>query len=148
MAVMVTQPSNLVTYLTLIRYLSYELLLWCQPNTIVDLVKMFAKFISESLNNAEKTYVTTITYRLIIQCFHLHLDAFMPFVFLRSLVKVKLVHTRRILFLSFMFPDSKVHGANIEPTWVLSAPDEPHVGPMNLAISVRWLPILPLHVGF
>ena len=34
------------------------------------------------------------------------------------------------------FPDSKVHGANMGPTWVLSAPDGPHVGPMNLAI---WL---------
>ena len=30
--------------------------------------------------------------------------------------------------------DSKVHGANVGPTWVLSAPDGPHVGPMNLAI--------------
>ena len=32
------------------------------------------------------------------------------------------------------FPDNKVHGANMGPTWVLSAPDGPHVGPMNLAI--------------
>ena len=32
-------------------------------------------------------------------------------------------------------PDSKVHGANMGPTWVLSAPDGPHVGPMNLAIT-------------
>ena len=31
-------------------------------------------------------------------------------------------------------PDSKVHGANMGPTWVLSGPDGPHVGPMNLAI--------------
>ena len=31
-------------------------------------------------------------------------------------------------------PDSKVHGANMRPTWVLSAPDGPHVGPMNLDI--------------
>ena len=31
-------------------------------------------------------------------------------------------------------PDSKVHGANMGPTWVLSAPDGPHGGPMNLAI--------------
>ena len=31
-------------------------------------------------------------------------------------------------------PDSKVHGANMGPTWVLSAADGPHVGPMNLAI--------------
>ena len=31
-------------------------------------------------------------------------------------------------------PDSKVHGANMGPTWVLSAPGRSHVGPMNLAI--------------
>ena len=30
--------------------------------------------------------------------------------------------------------DSKVHGANMGPTWVLSAPDGPHVGPMSLTI--------------
>ena len=35
------------------------------------------------------------------------------------------------------FPDSKVHGANMGPTWVLSAPGGPHVSPMNLAIWVR-----------
>ena len=34
------------------------------------------------------------------------------------------------------FPDSKVHGATMGPTWVLSTPYEPHVGPMNLAIKV------------
>ena len=33
-----------------------------------------------------------------------------------------------------MVPDSKVHGANMRPTWVLSSPGEPHVGPMNLVI--------------
>ena len=33
-------------------------------------------------------------------------------------------------------PDSKVHGANMGPTWVLSAPDAPRVGRMNLAIRV------------
>ena len=31
--------------------------------------------------------------------------------------------------------DSKDHGANMGPIWVLSAPDGPHVGPMNLAIG-------------
>ena len=31
-------------------------------------------------------------------------------------------------------PDSKVHGANMGPTWVLSAPDGPHMGLLNLAI--------------
>ena len=32
-----------------------------------------------------------------------------------------------------IIPDSKVHGANMGHTWVLSAPDGPHIGPMNLA---------------
>ena len=33
-----------------------------------------------------------------------------------------------------MDPDTKDHGANMRPICVLSAPDGPHVGPMNLAI--------------
>ena len=37
-----------------------------------------------------------------------------------------------------IYPDSKVHGANMGPTWVLSAPDGPHIGPMNLAIRVHY----------
>ena len=32
-------------------------------------------------------------------------------------------------------PDSKVHGANMGPTWALSDPDGPHVAPMNLSIK-------------
>ena len=32
------------------------------------------------------------------------------------------------------FPDSKIHGANIGPTWVLLAQCGSHVSPMNLAI--------------
>ena len=39
-----------------------------------------------------------------------------------------LVHTE--------YQDSKVHGANMGPTWVLSALGGPHVVPMNLAIRV------------
>ena len=31
-------------------------------------------------------------------------------------------------------PDNKVHGTNMGPIWVLSAPGGPHAGPMNLAI--------------
>ena len=34
----------------------------------------------------------------------------------------------------YVYADSKVHGANTGPIWVLSAPDGLHVGPMNLAI--------------
>ena len=41
---------------------------------------------------------------------------------------------RYIYFVLILYPDSKAHGANMGPTWVLLAPDGPHVGPMNLAI--------------
>ena len=34
-----------------------------------------------------------------------------------------------------LYPYSKVHGANMGPTWALSAPEGPHVGPMNPAIN-------------
>ena len=37
------------------------------------------------------------------------------------------------------YPYSKVHGANMEPTLALSAPDGPHLSPMNLAIRVCYL---------
>ena len=48
--------------------------------------------------------------------------------------------------------DSKVHGANMGPTWVLSAPDGPNVGPMNLAIWVasvilNWCPVVSCQMG-
>ena len=44
------------------------------------------------------------------------------------------------LFIEAYIPDSKVHGANMGPTWVLSSPDGPLVGPMNLAIMfVTWV---------
>ena len=36
--------------------------------------------------------------------------------------------------ISKLTPNSKVHGANMGTTWVLSAPDGPHVGPVNIAI--------------
>ena len=39
------------------------------------------------------------------------------------------------------FPDSKVHGSNMGPTWVLSASDGPHVRPINLSIRVVQSPI-------
>ena len=53
-----------------------------------------------------------------------------------------LTEPRNILDIS---PDSKVHGANMGPTWVLSAPDGPHVGPMNLAIREVTHDCLPYH---
>ena len=44
--------------------------------------------------------------------------------------------TKEAIDLPNDFPDSKVYGANMGPSWVLSAPDGPHVGPMILAIRV------------
>ena len=37
-------------------------------------------------------------------------------------------------FLLYVVPDSKVHWANIGPTWGRQDPGGPHVGPMNFAI--------------
>ena len=39
------------------------------------------------------------------------------------------VHTKN-------YPESKVHGANMGPSWGRQDPDGPHVGPMNFAIWV------------
>ena len=52
----------------------------------------------------------------------------------RDETNLTLIHIGTWLLLAF--PDTKVHGANMGPTWVLSAPNGPHVGPMNLAIRV------------
>ena len=46
------------------------------------------------------------------------------------------------------FPESKVHGANMGPTLVLSAPDGPHVAPMNLAIRSLCRVVLCTVVSF
>ena len=44
------------------------------------------------------------------------------------------------------YPDSKVHGANMGPTWVLSSPVGLHVGPMNLAIVKQILRNIRQHM--
>ena len=46
----------------------------------------------------------------------------------------KIGHERVVQASNVVLWPSKVHGANMEPTWVLSARDGPHVGPMNLAV--------------
>ena len=48
------------------------------------------------------------------------------------------------VYVSFNNPDNKVHGANMGPNWVLSAPDGPHAGPVNLAIREVVGPTLEL----
>ena len=42
----------------------------------------------------------------------------------------------RMQWVDVVFPDSKVHGAKMGPTWALSSPDGPHVGLMDLVIRV------------
>ena len=37
-----------------------------------------------------------------------------------------------------IYPDSKVHGANMGPIWGRQDPGGPHVGPMNFAIWARF----------
>ena len=63
--------------------------------------------------------------------------------------KLSNVCSRQTIFLtrSQQWPDSKVHGANMGPTWDLSAPDGPHVGPTNLAIGVILWETLVQEVG-
>ena len=62
-----------------------------------------------------------------------------------KMIKLRLVDFKMMQISQCNVPDSKVHGANMGPTWVLSAPNGPHVGPMNLVIrgcslvSVLWL---------
>ena len=56
------------------------------------------------------------------------------------LVVMSHIRTRYIQRHVIRIPDSKVHGANMGPTWVLSSPDGPHIGAINLAIKdTIWL---------
>ena len=56
----------------------------------------------------------------------------------RVQTQTHLKERRNIYSFMIIVPDSKVHGANMGPTWVLAAPVGPHVGPMNLAIRGPW----------
>ena len=50
--------------------------------------------------------------------------------------------------LLYIVPHSKVHGVNMGPTWILSAPDGPHVDPMNLAIRGSLVVVSPVPSEF
>ena len=49
-------------------------------------------------------------------------------------VTIGFTYITECYFTDTTIPDSKVHGANMGPTWVLSVADGPHVCPVNLAI--------------
>ena len=61
--------------------------------------------------------------------------------FINGMSLVILCHPSRNMRLIWLVveynPDNKIHGTNIGPTWVLSATDGPHLGPMKLAINPR-----------
>ena len=46
--------------------------------------------------------------------------------------------------LFYHYPDGKVHGAYMGPTWGRQDPDGPHVGPIILAIWVSLLSSYPI----
>ena len=55
-----------------------------------------------------------------------------------------ILHSRYYSYWWWVYPDSRVHGANMGPIWGRQDPGGPHIGPMNLAIWV----VLPEHSGF
>ena len=44
------------------------------------------------------------------------------------------LHVSKMYASKMLYPDSKVHGANMRPIWGRQDPGGPHVGPMKLAI--------------
>ena len=56
------------------------------------------------------------------------------FIIMSKMIKNNTNNNDNNISITNAIPYSKVIGANMGPTWVLSAPDGPHVGPMNLAI--------------
>ena len=49
-------------------------------------------------------------------------------------IPLKVITQEMLLNLIRNIPDSKIHGANMGPTWGRQDPGGPHVGPMNLVI--------------
>ena len=52
----------------------------------------------------------------------------------QPLITQRQINLEGLKYTNHSLSDNKVHGANMGLTWVLLAPDGPHVGPMNLAI--------------
>ena len=91
---------------------------------IYILIKCIYRLITEqTLENTK--YGTTLPYVVHVKCFMGHACIF---------------HTAHyIIHVKYIYPDSKVHGANMGPIWSRQDPGGPHGGPMNIAI---WVDIL------
>ena len=81
------------------------------------------------------------------KCFHLMTSSCIPFIVVTYrpwiynsymiTYNIWITYIYNSYVITFTIPDSKVHGANMGPTWVLSAPDGSHVDPGTL-ISGIW----------
>ena len=82
-----------------------------------------------------------------LQCLYLFQGHFNNWCFVYTIRQITVVwfvtrlYSECLVF--HVMPDNKVHGANMGPTWVLSAPDGPHVGPMNIAIRDPFIMLSP-----
>ena len=65
--------------------------------------------------------------------------------FLRYIYDIIAIQDREIWIAYVKIPENNFHGANMGPIWVLSSPDGPHIGPMNLAIRDVNLFMLDFH---
>ena len=81
------------------------------------------------------TFINWFFIHINIYEIHAHFDRFRKCVY--NTLKNMLDHYIIQPFLHV--PDSKVHEANMGPTWVLSAPDGPHVGPGTLLSGVLFM---------
>ena len=78
-----------------------------------------------------------------------YLDALSSFANQCTSLKIGYMHTdvqmsyRDLIKWMGKNPDSKVHGANMGPIWSRQDPGRPHFWPMNLAIWVISIPLLP-----
>ena len=79
--------------------------------------------------------ISTTRFPILVR-WHLYID---PGPRPHDLPKYSVLSTR--LNMTPTIPDSKAHGANMEPIWGRQDPGGPHVGPMNFAI---WEPIIML----
>ena len=52
---------------------------------------------------------------------------------------MKMKYLTRVMLSLYQYPDSKVHGANVGPTWGRQEQGGPHVRHMNFAIWVAFM---------
>ena len=88
--------------------------------------------------------ISTMLFPLPVRC-HLYIESGPNYSSLRVCGLTHFCQAPTQLLPTYLLcPDSKVHMAHMGPTWVLSAPGRPHVGPMNLVVRVS----LEIIVGF